>query len=81
VNLQDRIVLDLAIHDGRRIIRGTRLPISLVVGSLAGGMTFEEIQREYDITPEDIRAALRYVTQFLGQELAQPAVHGSRVRA
>jgi len=29
-------------------------------------MTFEEIQREYDITADDIRAALSYVTRLLG---------------
>ena len=46
------------IAHGRPIIRGTRLPVSIVVGSLAGGMTFEEVQREYDITADDIRAAL-----------------------
>lgn len=65
-HLQDRILIDPAINDGKPIIRGTRLPITIVLGSLAGGMTFEEIQREYDITADDIRAALSYVTQLLG---------------
>jgi uncharacterized protein (DUF433 family) len=61
LNLQDRIILDPAIARGMPIIRGTRLPVTLVVvGSLAGGMTFQEIRREYDITADDIRAALRY---------------------
>jgi hypothetical protein len=35
-----------------------RVPVTAVVGSLAGGMTFEEVQREHDVTAEDIRAAL-----------------------
>jgi uncharacterized protein (DUF433 family) len=26
---------------------------------LAGGMTFEEVQREYDLSIEDMRAALK----------------------
>lgn len=63
--LLDRIVIDPAIHDGKPIIRGTRLPITIVLGSLAGGMRFGEIQREYDITADDIRAALSYVIQLL----------------
>ncbi len=46
-------------HHGKLVIRGTRLPVSTVIGSLAGDMTSEEIQREYDITAEDIRAALK----------------------
>jgi uncharacterized protein (DUF433 family) len=64
-NLQDRIILDSAIGGGKPIIRGTRLPITVVVGSLAGGMTFQEIQREYDITADDIRAALKYLADLL----------------
>lgn len=58
---QNRIVIDPAICDGKPVIRGTRLPVTVVVGSLAGGMTFEDVQREYDVTADDIRAALRYV--------------------
>src|SRR3954466_1830638 len=59
--IQDRIVLDPNICHGKPVIRGTRVPVTVVVGSLAGGMTFEEIQREYDLTAEDIRAALKFV--------------------
>lgn len=66
MNLQAGIVLAPAIHDGKPIIDGTRLPVAVVVGSLAGGMTFEEVQREYDITADDIRAALRFVIELVG---------------
>jgi uncharacterized protein (DUF433 family) len=62
--IPSRIVLDSTVAHGRPIIRGTRLPISIVVGSLAGGMTFEEIQQEYDITVDDIRAALKFVADL-----------------
>ena len=65
LNLQDRIILNPAIAWGRPIVRGTRLPVTMVVGCLAGGMTFEEIQREYDITADDIRAALKYLADLL----------------
>jgi uncharacterized protein (DUF433 family) len=62
------IVLDPAIAGGKPVIRGTRVPVTVVVGSLAGGMTFEEVQREYDVTADDIRAALRFVAELAGQE-------------
>lgn len=65
MKLQDRIILDPAIGGGKPIIRGTRLPVTVVVGSLAGGMTFQEIQREYDITTDDIRAALKFLADLL----------------
>ena len=65
LNVQDRIILDPAILGGKPIIRGTRIPVTIVVGSLAGGITFQEIQREYDITADDIRAALKYLADLL----------------
>ena len=74
LNMQahERIVLDPAISHGKPIIRGTRIPITIVIGSLAGGMIFEEIQREYDITADDIRAALRFVGDLAEQESFHP---------
>jgi len=56
----DRIVIDPAIAHGQAVIRGTRISVTLVVGSLAGGMSCEDVQREYGVTLEDIHAALSY---------------------
>jgi len=54
------------------VIRGTRTPVAVVVGSLAGGMTFEQVQQEYDLAIEDIRAALRFAGQLVDQEQHHP---------
>jgi uncharacterized protein (DUF433 family) len=67
----NHIVIDPAICHGKPVIRGTRVPVTVVVGSL-GGMTFEEVQREYDITADDIRAALRFVGELAEQESFHP---------
>jgi uncharacterized protein (DUF433 family) len=64
---QNRIVIDPAICHGKPVVAGTRVPVTVVVGSLAGGMTMEEVQREYDLTPDDVRAALRYVGELAEQ--------------
>ncbi len=72
MTIPNRIVIDPAICDGKPVIRGTRLPVTVVVGSLAGGMTFEDVQREYDVTVDDIRAALRYVGELAEQESFHP---------
>jgi uncharacterized protein (DUF433 family) len=69
---QSHIVLDPAICHGRSVIRGTRVPVTIVIGSLAGGMTFEDVQREYDLTADDIRAALRFVGEIAEQESFHP---------
>ena len=58
--MNDRIVIDPKVCHGKPVVRGTRMPVSLIVGSLAGGMSFEEVQREYSLTLEDIRAALMF---------------------
>ena len=68
MNANDRIVIDPKISHGKPVIRGTRVPVTVVVGSLANGMTFEEIQFEYDLTADDIRAALRFVGELAEQE-------------
>lgn len=63
----DRIVIDPTVGRGKPLIRGTRVPVSIVLGSLAGGMTFEEVEREYDLAPEDVRAALKFASELLEQ--------------
>jgi uncharacterized protein (DUF433 family) len=64
----DRILIDPAICHGKPVVRGTRVPVSIVVGSLAGGMGFEEVQREYDLTQEEIRAALAFASALVNEE-------------
>ena len=70
-----RIVLDPRVQHGKPVVRGTRVPVDIVVGSLAGGMTFEDVEREYGITADDIRACLEYAARVLTEErlFAEPA--------
>ena len=63
----DHIIIDPAICHGKPVIRGSRVPVTIVVGSLAGGMSFDDIQREYDLSAEDIRAALKFAGELLEQ--------------
>jgi uncharacterized protein (DUF433 family) len=72
MNVQDRIVIDPTISHGEPAIRGTRIPVTVVVGSLANGMTFEQVQYEYDLTADDIRAALKFVGEIAEQESFHP---------
>ena len=46
------------------MIKGTRVPVDLVLGKLAGGMTYEEVMAEYELTRADILAALRYASEY-----------------
>lgn len=70
--LDDRIVIDPEIHHGKPVVKGTRVPITRVIGGLAGGMTIEEIMREYDLSETDIRAALAYAGKLIEEEEFHP---------
>ncbi len=71
-SMNDRVVIDPKICHGKPVIRGTRTPVTLVVGSLAGGMSFEEVQREYELSIDDIRAALKFAGDLVEQEQHHP---------
>jgi len=62
------IIVDPLIKGGKPVIKGTRVPVELIVGKLAGGLTYEEIMAEYDLKKEDILAALRYAANILVEE-------------
>ena len=63
-----RIVVDPAVRFGKPVIRGTRVPVELVIAKLGGGMAEQEVAKDYGITVEDIRAALRYAASVLAAE-------------
>ncbi len=69
---EDRIEINPKIRKGKPIIKGTRVPVEVVLGALAGGMTYEEIQKEYDITKEDILAAIKYAAEMISEEEVYP---------
>ena len=66
--MTDRVVIDPRIQHGRPVIRGTRVPIVRLLGGLAGGMSVDDVCREYDVTEEDARAALAYASQLVEEE-------------
>lgn len=71
-NMHERIVIDPEIQHGKPVIRGTRVPITRIVGGLAGGMTKQEVMREYQVTEEDIQAVLHYATELIEEEEFHP---------
>ena len=65
----ERIVVDPKVMTGKPVIRGTRLPVELIIRMLAQGIAEAEILHEYpSIQTEDIRAALAYAAQSLAHE-------------
>ena len=70
--MNGRIVIDPKVQHGKPVIRGTRVPVARIVGGLAGGMSFEEVQREYEVTGNDIKAALEFANELIEQEEFHP---------
>lgn len=64
----NHITVDPAVRFGKPVIEGTRVPVDIVVGKIAGGMTIEEVMREYDLTLEQTRAALAYAAKLVAEE-------------
>lgn len=74
--MHERIIIDPEIQHGKPVICGTRVPVVRILGGLAGGMTFDEICREYDVTVEDIRSAIKYAEELVEQETHHPLPMG-----
>lgn len=62
------ISIDPEIRHGKPIITGTRVPVDIILGSLAGGMGLKEIANEYGIGREDILAAIEYAAKIVAKE-------------
>ena len=58
-----RIVVDESVRSGRPVIKGTRVPVDVLLGQLAAGLTPEAAADEYGVTREDVLAALDYAAK------------------
>ncbi len=68
----ERITFDQKIMGGRACLRGLRIPVSVIVGQIAHGASFEEILDGYpDLDRVDIQQALEYAA-WLTQEEVHP---------
>lgn len=64
----DRIIIDHTIMGGVPCIRGTRIPVSVIIGRLADNSSRETILADYpQLSGEDIDAALRFAAATLDQ--------------
>src|SRR5229473_516384 len=64
------VVVDPQVVHGKPVLAGTRIPVALVLGQLAAGVDFEELEREYGVTRQQASAALGYA--------ASPRAWGNR---
>jgi len=73
IDWHKHITVDVDIHHGEPCINGTRVPVSMIVGSVADGMTFDEILEAYpQLKKESIQAALAYAADIVRHDVFLP---------
>ena len=69
-DLLDLIVANPEVLHGQSSLRGTRIPVTVVLDCLAAGMSEEEIHEQYPTLPSDsVKAALAYAARLAHEEL------------
>ena len=70
MNWRDYISTDQTICHGQVCIKGTRIPVSVVLDNLADGLTIEEIIESYPaLTDDAIRAATAYAAELARERI------------
>jgi uncharacterized protein (DUF433 family) len=65
---------DPAVLRGKPCIKGTRIPVALILGYVATGRSAEEIVNEFpDLSVEDVAACLRYARDLADFEAVATA--------
>ena len=65
----ERIEINPEIMGGKPVVRGTRVPVEIVLRKLGAGMTSEAIMADHPrLTLEDIRAAQTFAPDYLADE-------------
>jgi uncharacterized protein (DUF433 family) len=75
VSRLDRIAVDPDVVHGKPRIRGTRVPVQVILELLAAGETIDELLSEYDeLARDDVLAALEYAAWVAGGAKVRPFV-------
>lgn len=65
--MEDRIIIDPAICDGRPTIRGTRIAAQAVLEFLGAGDSIEDVLEQYPtLSRDDVLACLSYSSRLMG---------------
>lgn len=66
MNYTDRIEINPRICNGKPVIKGTRIPIAVILDHIAEGEAWDDLLAGYpELTIEDIKSALKYARAFI----------------
>ncbi len=79
INYQDRIVSIPGVVGGKPVVKGTRIPVEIVLQHLAYDLNLETLFADYPrLTKEDVQACLTYAETLVEDEEIYPLIDPSR---
>ena len=76
-DIMRRIIVDPKVMVGKPVIKGTRVTVYEIVNRVAQGQSFEAIEKDLEVTRDDIKAALAYAGNLADSEEIFPLISGS----
>lgn len=68
--MEERIVIDPNICNGRPVVRGTRITAQTILEFLGAGDSIDDVLEEYpSLSREDILACIQYSSRLMGNSL------------
>jgi uncharacterized protein (DUF433 family) len=72
IEIAPRIEIDPERGHGKPLIKDTRVPVTRVLAAIAAGLSFAEVEAQYGVTAEDIRAAIAFANDLVAEQSFVP---------
>ncbi len=67
--MNERVEINPDVMQGKPVVRGSRIPVELLIRKLAEGASLEELLDAYPkLTADDVRACLSYAADTIAHE-------------
>ena len=71
MNYKNRVVQDPNILVGKPVIKGTRIPVDLILKKLAQNISIDEVLKDFPrLTKEDVQAAIFYAEELVEEQIS-----------
>jgi uncharacterized protein (DUF433 family) len=65
MNWRERVSVDPMVCHGQACVKGTRIPISVILDNVAAGIKMDELVESYpSLTEDDVKAAIAYAAEL-----------------
>ena len=79
IAMENVIVINPKVLGGKPVIKGTRIPVSLILNLIARGYTIDRVLEAYpNLKRGDVIAAIRYAELRINREVERPLAFSPR---